>query len=138
VLGVENTKKFQNLIENQSKFIFSSYVEEELLEKLYKEAFALLYPSLNEGFGYPPIESMKYGTPVIASATSAITEICSDSAVYFNPYSKREIRNRLLMMAESSSLRKKYVEKSIERFRFVREKQEKMLERLVNILLSYV
>ena len=73
VLGMENGKIFKSII-NKDRFVFHGYVEREVLEMLYKSAYCFVYPTLNEGFGYPPLESMKYGTPVIASAITSITD----------------------------------------------------------------
>ena len=86
VTGIENIPKFINFVKNKNRFIFTDFVEEDELEVLYKNAYIFVFPSLNEGFGYPPIESMKYGTPVICSAISSITEVCGNAAMYFNPF----------------------------------------------------
>lgn len=59
--------------------------DDALLSKLYGEAHALIYPSLYEGFGLPPIEAMKLGCLVIASNKGSIPEICRDAALYFDP-----------------------------------------------------
>jgi glycosyltransferase involved in cell wall biosynthesis len=61
------------------------------LAKLYSSATALIYPSLYEGFGLPPLEAMKYGCPVIASNAASIPEICHDSAIYFDPLNTEQI-----------------------------------------------
>lgn len=44
-----------------------------------------VYPSLFEGFGYPPLEAMSCGAPVIASAVTSLPEVCGDAAVYVDP-----------------------------------------------------
>ena len=77
-------KRLQKKIKNIEKFEFKKYVDNDELEKLYAEAFALFYPTLNEGFGYPPIEAMKYGTPILSSAIASLPEVCGDAAIYFN------------------------------------------------------
>ncbi len=61
------------------------------LAKLYSSATALIYPSLYEGFGLPPLEAMKYGCPVIASNAASIPEICHDSTIYFDPLNTEQI-----------------------------------------------
>ena len=55
------------------------------INNAYKHCHALLYPSLFEGFGYPPIEAMRYGKPVLASNVCSIPEILGDSPIYFSP-----------------------------------------------------
>jgi glycosyltransferase involved in cell wall biosynthesis len=55
------------------------------LASLYRRAACLVYPSLYEGFGLPPLEAMASGCPVAASNTGAIPEVCGDAAVLFDP-----------------------------------------------------
>ena len=66
--------------------LFQPPGDEELLPMLYRGAAALVYPSLYEGFGLPPLEAMTYGCPVIAGHVSAIPEVLGDAAAYFDPY----------------------------------------------------
>ena len=55
------------------------------LASLYRRAACLVYPSLYEGFGIPPLEAMACGCPVAASTAGAIPEVCGDAAVLFEP-----------------------------------------------------
>ena len=57
------------------------------LDFLYRNASALVFPSLAEGFGLPIVEAMARGCPVIASNISSSNEIGSDGAIYFDPNS---------------------------------------------------
>lgn len=101
VTGVPQPEIFRGKLKNLHKFHFMGYVERDLLNALHKNAYAFLYPSLNEGFGYPPVESMKYGVPVAASGITSIPEVCQNAALYFNPYSIQEIKNRILQLLDS-------------------------------------
>ena len=85
VLGLSKDTSIYKRIKHKERFELLGYVDQDTLESLYKGAYALVYPSLNEGFGYPPLEAMKYGTPVIASPFASITEVCGDSVLYANP-----------------------------------------------------
>lgn len=98
VLGNENGIIYKKLLTDDIKkhFVFKGYVSTEELEVLYKNAYIFLYPSLNEGFGYPPIEAMKYGTMSVCAADSSITEVCGDAVLYFNPYNINEMSIRVL------------------------------------------
>ena len=58
---------------------------------LYLNAEALLFPSLYEGWGLPPLEAMHLGCPVIASNAASIPEACGDAALYFDPRSKEQL-----------------------------------------------
>lgn len=55
------------------------------LARLYAHAHALVYPSLYEGFGLPPLEAMQFKIPVLVARGPATTEICGDGAIYFDP-----------------------------------------------------
>lgn len=55
----------------------------ELVE-LYRRAACLVFPSLYEGFGAPPLEAMACGTPVAASRAGSLPEVCGDAAVLFD------------------------------------------------------
>ena len=61
------------------------YTDERTLDALYAQATALLFPSLEEGFGLPVLEAMARGLPVIASNTSSLPEIAGDAAVLVDP-----------------------------------------------------
>jgi len=56
-----------------------------LLAMYYRNAACLVYPSIYEGFGLPPVEAMSLNCPVIASHGGSIPEICKDAAEYFDP-----------------------------------------------------
>jgi glycosyltransferase involved in cell wall biosynthesis len=66
-------------------------VSPDELASLYRRAAALVFPSLYEGFGYPPLEAMACGCPVAASTATSLPEICGDAAVLFDPRSPEEI-----------------------------------------------
>ncbi len=136
VLGVNNESFFLKKLKNKKKFIFRGYIPEEELEVAYKNAFCFIYPTLNEGFGYPPLESMKYGVPVIASAITSIPEVCKDGVVYFNPYSIEEIMNRILYINNENSIRDELSKRGLEVYKNVREKQEEMLDNLIEMILT--
>lgn len=136
VLGSDKIKKFEKMVINKDKFIFHDYVERNVLEVLYKSAYCLIYPTLNEGFGYPPLESMKWGTPVISSAIASITEICQDGVLYFNPFSTEEIMNRILQLVFEPDIYERYSQKGIEIAKKVAIKQDQMLDNLINIILN--
>ncbi len=63
----------------------TGYVKDNQLHALYSRAEALLYPSLYEGFGLPPLEAMSLGCPVIASDIPVMHEVCGDAAILLPP-----------------------------------------------------
>jgi len=60
-------------------------VTDAFLAEAYAAARLLVYPSKSEGFGFPPLEAMALGCPVLVCNTSALPEICGDAADYFDP-----------------------------------------------------
>ena len=63
----------------------------EEVGELYRRAGALVFPSLHEGFGFPPLEAMASGCPVACSNAASLPEICGDAAFFFDPLSLEEI-----------------------------------------------
>ncbi len=76
---------------------------------LLEHAQALVYPSLYEGFGFPPLEAFQVGVPVIASFTGALTEICGDAALYINPYSSSDLAAAITTLTQDAQLREHYI-----------------------------
>lgn len=60
-------------------------VPDEMLPALLSGARALVYPSLYEGFGLPPLEAMSCGTPVITTRLASLPEVVGDAALYVEP-----------------------------------------------------
>lgn len=127
------SRNFKYRINNPSYFDFLGYVDDDELEKLYANAYVFVYPSLNEGFGYPPIEAMRYGVPVISSPLSSIAEICSGGALYFNPFSIEEIMNRMMLITEEH-IYKEYSKNGLERYSKIYEKQKSDLDALIDYI----
>jgi glycosyltransferase involved in cell wall biosynthesis len=63
---------------------------DELVE-LYRSASCLVFPSLYEGFGLPPLEAMACGCPVAVSNATSLPEVCGDAAEYFDPFSPEDM-----------------------------------------------
>lgn len=100
-------------IEKHVKFI--GYVPEDDLSGLYSGAVALIMPSFTEGFGLPVIEAMACGTPVIASRGGALTEVCGQAALHFNPESIDDMRNTIERALTDNNLKEKLSNMSIKR-----------------------
>jgi len=110
------------------------YLERGKLEWLYANCAAFLYPSFVEGFGYPPIEAMKYNKPIIASATSSIMEVCGDAPLYMCPYNKFEIEARLRSLLDTNL--EDLSSRSRLRYQQIVKRQRQDLISLVDIVLS--
>ena len=131
VLGASNNRHYQKLTKNNDRFIFHDYVTTEVLEILYKHAHLLLFPTLNEGFGIPPLEAMKYGVLSACSANSSMPEVYGESVLYFNPYDKTEMCIRILQSFDNTIREEKSIKMALQ-YKKIREKQESDLNSLIN------
>lgn len=86
----------------------TGYVEDGDLPALYSGASAFVYPSLYEGFGFPVLEAMACGTPVVTSNISSLPELVGNSAVLVDPFDVSSIAKGIAQaLASSRSLTKK-------------------------------
>jgi glycosyltransferase involved in cell wall biosynthesis len=72
-------------------------IEEVDLPFLYAGASLVIYPSLYEGFGYPAIEAMAAGTPVLVSDRSSLPELTKNLASLFDPQNLNELKEKMLL-----------------------------------------
>ncbi len=89
------------------------YVEDEVLQWLYENCFAFIYPALFEGFGLPVLEAMSLGAPVIASRVTSIPEIVEDAGILVDPLSEEEISRTMLQLFRERQLREALKEKAV-------------------------
>jgi len=94
---------------------FTGYVSDEQLPALYCGALALVYPSLYEGFGLPPLEAMACGTPVVTSNGTSLAEVAADVAVMVDPEDVDSIADGIRRVASSSALREELRRRGLER-----------------------
>lgn len=95
----------------RERVIFTGYVDDDEIAPLYSGALALVFPSLYEGFGFPVLEAMLCGTPVICSNTSSLPELAGDAAVLVDPLSLDAIAAGMAQLAGDSALRESLVQK---------------------------
>jgi len=84
---------------------FTGYAPQEYLPALYSGALGLVYPSLYEGFGLPPLEAMACGTPVITSNTTSLPEITGGAALLIDPQDEDAIADAILRLVANQELR---------------------------------
>ncbi len=135
ITGAANPKAYLCHLKHKDRFVLLGYVENRELEFLHQNAYAFVFPSLNEGFGYPPVQSMRYGVPVAASGTTSIPEVCGDAVLYFDPYSVSEIKNRLVQLLDSK-IYDEYAARAPKRYVEVHTRQIADLEEAVNFILK--
>lgn len=97
--------------------ILPGFIAQEHLPILYRQAMMLVYPSLYEGFGLPPLEAMASGTPVITSNSTSLPEVVGDAGLTVDPNSVEEIADAMARVLEDRSLRQRLQQASVERAR---------------------
>ena len=88
-------------------------VDQNTLRTYYQNAKLFLFPSFHESFGFPPLEAMACGTPVIVSNTTALPEVSGNAAVYVDPYSVTDITEKLQLLLTDKALRNTYRKKGL-------------------------
>jgi len=102
------------------------------LRELYRGALALLFPSLEEGFGLPILEAMQAGTPVLTSNVSATAEVAGDAALLVDPMDTTSIREGIVRLMDDAALRDDLRRRGHERVRqFDAGAQGRALEELM-------
>ena len=110
------------------------FLSDNDLQQAYRYCCALIYPTLFEGFGYPPVEVMRYGKPVLASNIGPVREVLADAPLYFSPLYETDIYQALSLFAISdySTLQKA----STDRYKEISARQQADLEALLHSILS--
>jgi glycosyltransferase involved in cell wall biosynthesis len=80
-------------------------VDEALIPSLFAGALLLAYVSYYEGFGFPPLEAMASGTPVLAGNRSSVPEVVGTAGVLVDPFNVEEIVEAIGCMVEDPVLR---------------------------------
>ena len=91
--------------------ILTGYVKEEELVQLIGAAYAMVYPSLREGFGIPPLEALNCGVPVITSSDSSMEEICGEAALYADVTNHSDIADKMMLLYKNEDMRRQLIEK---------------------------
>ena len=94
---------------------FTGYVSRRALGVLYEKALGLIFPSLYEGFGFPILEAMHAGTPVITSNSSAMSEVAGDAALLVDPLDVGAIARAMARLIHDAELRDTLVHRGGER-----------------------
>jgi glycosyltransferase involved in cell wall biosynthesis len=96
--------------------LLTGFIDQRDLPTLYRQAKMLIYPSLYEGFGLPPVEAMACGTPVITSNTTSLPEVVGEAALLVDPTDVEAIaaamRRLLGDVALGHNLRQKGLERA--------------------------
>ena len=100
-----------------NEVVFTDYVADEDLPAYYSGAECFILPSLYEGFGFPPLEAMACGCPVIVSNRASLPEVTGEAAVEVDPYDIDSIARALRQVITDERLRQELVSKGLEQAR---------------------
>jgi glycosyltransferase involved in cell wall biosynthesis len=95
--------------------IMPGYVDDEALQWLYQNCYAMVYPSLFEGFGLPVLEAMNLGTAVISSNVTSIPEVLGDAGILVDPVDDEDIFRAMLRLSQDQGLCESLRERGAER-----------------------
>jgi len=113
--GWENSEIFNYMKKDKENIIYTGYMDDIDLAFLYNLAKILIYPSIYEGFGLPPLEAMACETPVITSNVSSMPEIYKDSAFYIDPKDPNDIKQAIETLIGDKILQERLIQKGKER-----------------------
>ena len=99
---------------NKEQIVFIGQIKDEERFLYYRAANVFVYPSFFEGFGFPPLEAMSCGTPVITSRNSSLPEVVSDSAITVDPYNISELELWITKLLDDKDLSDLMVKRGVE------------------------
>ncbi len=97
--------------DRRDKIVITGYVADEDIAALYSGALALVFPSLYEGFGFPVLEAMHCGTPVLCANTSSLPELAGDAALLVDPLDTQAIAAGMARLVVDPALRADLVQR---------------------------
>ena len=122
------------LAEQFEQHIVLPFLSDSDLAYAYSNCYALIYASIFEGYGYPPMEVFSYGKPVIASNATSIPEVLGDAPIYFSPFYETGIFKGLLDFERTDY--KLLCERSLKRYEYLKNKQNEDLKTLINLIIK--
>jgi len=108
-------QKLTNELSLQGHVKMLGWIPKEDLVALYNGAVVLLFPSLHENFGFPIVEAMACGCPVVASNAYAIPEIVGNAVILCDPYDYNCFAGAILKILSDPQTREELVKRGLER-----------------------
>jgi glycosyltransferase involved in cell wall biosynthesis len=99
----------------EDRVVLPGYVPDEDLAALYSGALVYAFPSLYEGFGFPALEAMACGTPVVCANTSSLPELVGDAALTVAPTDTQALAEAIQRLISDEGLRKALIARGLER-----------------------
>jgi glycosyltransferase involved in cell wall biosynthesis len=99
--------EFYRSVNGDKRFIFSGFIPDLELIKLYQQSLVNILPSRDEGFGFSFVESSQFGCPSLLSDIPVLKEISGGKAIFFNPESPQELTDKINEINSDKILRNK-------------------------------
>jgi glycosyltransferase involved in cell wall biosynthesis len=110
----DNIYKVWEKSEYKDDIIFLGYIDPADKAYIYNLASVFIYPSFYEGFGFPPLEAMASGLPVISSFASSLPEVVGDAAIMIDPYNINDLARAMAEIITDDKLRNKLIARGLE------------------------
>lgn len=104
-----------NALNLKDEVIFTECVSNEELAAYYSHAECFVFPSLYEGFGFPPLEAISCGCPVISSNVSSLPEVVGEATIQINPHNIDELVKAIREVLTNKDLRKEMIQEGFKR-----------------------
>lgn len=131
-----NIYQLANQSKAKERVIFLNYIDPDDRWQLYQKAQALVWPSFYEGFGFPPLEAMLQGCPVITSANSSLPEVVGDAALLVDPYNIQETAAAINELLIDDKLRQNLISKGYEQVK--RYSWENSAQKMLKMITSLI
>jgi glycosyltransferase involved in cell wall biosynthesis len=134
--GMQDLVEKIALLGLQKEVIFTENIFFTDMPSVYSKADAFVFPSLYEGFGYPPLEAMACGTPVVVSKNSSLPEVVGNAGIYIeNPLNPKEIADKIMQIISSPDLTRRLREAGFEQSK--KFTVEEMIKKHIEIYNKY-
>lgn len=131
--GFERIKQYVDNSKVAKDCVMTGYVDALQKVSLLRGASVFVFPTLYEGFGFPVLEAMRWGVPVLTSRVGGTREIAGDAALLVNPRDIDEIANSLYTLITDENLRKELISKGHDNIKkFDWDKCAKEIQELLN------
>jgi len=97
---------------SNTNIAFLDFISENDLFTIYQNAYALIFPSIYEGFGFPILEAAAFDVPALCSNITSLPEIGGEGALYFDPYNAKDLQNQILNIVNNTELYNNLVSKA--------------------------
>lgn len=112
IIGINDVKQYKLDRCIETNIMCFKYIEsDEEMHQMIADATIFLFLSLIEGFGFPPIEAMQLGTPVVCSQCSSLPEVVGNAAILVDPTNPEQIADTLIQLQNDEELQKELVAK---------------------------